>query len=303
MKKAFSFSQFLIEGGQAIKSSRRIKESEAKKTLDSIEEKLLPLLGNPRSEEEYIIIGSIGKKKNPDDTSGDIDFGISSNFVTEHFNVHSSYFLETVFEILNDELPEVLGTDNVEIKMMKGINVISIGWPIEGDFSNGTVQLDIIPISNMDWARFIFYSPDYRIEESKYKSAHRNWLFQAILSALREPKTFDENGDVLDFDSYAIRLNDGVYKNSKTYKGSTKRLKNPQTVPGQSVFITRDPKKLLDMLFGPNVKEKEVKTFEDVWKIVSSPNFIYSDKLEKIKDNLIKYLTNGGFEIPAEILK
>lgn len=303
MQKIVGFSEFLNEGGQAIKSSRRIRESEAKKTIDSIEEKLLPLLGNPKKDEEYIFIGSLGKKKNPDDTSGDIDLGISSDFVTEHFNVPSGYFLETVFEILKDELPEVLGTDEVEIKMMKGINVISVGWPIEGDFSNGTVQLDIIPISKMEWARFIFYSPDYRVGESKYKSAHRNWLFQAILSALKEPKTFDENGDVMDFDTYAIRLNDGVYKNSKTYRGVTKRLKNAQTVPGQSVFITRDPQKLLNMLFGPGVKENDVKTFEDVWKIVSSPDFIYSDKLEKIKENLLKYLTNGGFEIPSEILK
>jgi hypothetical protein len=302
MKKVIGFSDFLNEGGQAIKSSRRIRESEAEKTIDSITEKLLPLLGNPKRDEEYIVIGSIGKKKNPDDTSGDIDLGISSAFVTNHFNVSPDFFLETVFEVLKDELPEVLGTDDVEIKMMKGINVISIGWPIEGEFSNGTVQLDIIPISDMDWARFIFYSPDYRIAESKYKSAHRNWLFQAILSALKEPKTFDENGEVLDFDTYAIRLNDGVYKNSKTYKGATKRLKNPQTVPGQSIFITRDPKKLLAMLFGPDVKENEVKTFEDVWKIVTSPNFIYSDKLEKIKENLVKYLTNGGFEIPSEII-
>jgi hypothetical protein len=303
MKKVIGFSDFLNEGGQAIKSSRRIRESEAEKTIDSITEKLLPLLGNPKREKEYIVIGSIGKKKNPDDTSGDIDLGISSAFVTNHFNVPPDFFLETVFEVLKDELPEVLGTDDVEIKMMKGINVISIGWPIEGEFSKGTVQLDIIPISDMDWARFIFYSPDYRIAESKYKSAHRNWLFQAILSALKEPKTFDENGEVLDFDTYAIRLNDGVYKNSKTYKGATKRLKNPQTVPGQSIFITRDPKKLLAMLFGPDVKENEVKTFEDVWKIVTSPNFIYSDKLEKIKENLVKYLTNGGFEIPVEIIK
>ena len=302
MKKVIGFSDFLNEGGQAIKSSRRIRESEAEKTIDSITEKLLPLLGNPKRDEEYIVIGSIGKKKNPDDTSGDIDLGISSAFVTDYFNVSPDFFLETVFEVLKDELPEVLGTDDVEIKMMKGINVISIGWPIEGEFSKGTVQLDIIPISDMDWARFIFYSPDYRIAESKYKSAHRNWLFQAILSALKEPKTFDENGEVLDFDTYAIRLNDGVYKNSKTYKGATKRLKNPQTVPGQSIFITRDPKKLLAMLFGPNVKENEVKTFEDVWKIVTSPNFIYSDKLEKIKENLVKYLTNGGFEIPSEII-
>jgi hypothetical protein len=301
MNKIIRFYEFLIEGGQAIKSSRRIRESEAKKTVESIEEKLLPLLGNPKNN-DYIFIGSLGKKKNPDDTSGDIDLGISSNFLEEHLGTSSQYLLDTISEVLRDDLPDSLGVDVVEIKVMKGINVISIGWPIEGDYSNGIVQLDIIPISNMEWAKFIFYSPDYKKDESKYKSAHRNWLFQAILSAaLKEPKKYDENGDVLDFDSYAIRLNDGVYKNSKTYRGVTKRLKNPQVVPGQSSFITRDPKKLLEMLFGPGVNEEDVKTFEDAWKIVNSPDYIYSDKLDKIKENLIKYLNNGGFEIPSEL--
>jgi hypothetical protein len=309
MKKIQDFSQFsrtsnINEGGQAIKTSRRIRESEAEMTLKSIEEKLMPLLGNPKKDKDYILIGSLGKKKNPEDSSGDIDLGISSSYVTDFFGVSPDYFLETVYENLRDELPEVLGEDTIEIKLMKGINVISVGWPIEGDFSNGTVQLDIIPISNMEWAKFIFYSPDYKVDESKYKSAHRNWLFQAILSsALKIPQTYDENGDILDYDTYVIRLSDGVYKNSKTYKGATKRLKNPQTIPGKSIFITRDPKKLIDMMFGPDVREDQVKTFEDAWKLVTSPNFIYADKVENIKDNLLKYLTNGGFEIPTELTK
>lgn len=303
MGNVVRFSEFLNEGGQAIKTSRRIRESEAKKTIESIEKNLFPVLGDPEND-QYVFIGSLGKKKNPDDTSGDIDLGISSDFLQDRFETDPKNLLDTIYEVLKDDLPDYLGVDDIEIKTMKGINVISVGWPIEGDFSKGIVQLDIIPISNMEWAKFIFYSPDYKIDESKYKSAHRNWLFQAILSAaLKEPKKYDENGEVLDFDSYAIRLNDGVYKNTKTYKGATKRLKNPQVVPGQSTFVTRDPKKLLEMLFGPGVDENDVKTFEDAWKIVTSPNYIYSDKLEKIKESLIKYLNNGGFEIPTELTK
>ena len=77
----------IFEGGAAIKTSRRIREDEYPKTLDSIKELLFPILGIDQDKygEEYIIIGSIGKKKNPDDTSGDLDLGYDANlFSREH---------------------------------------------------------------------------------------------------------------------------------------------------------------------------------------------------------------------------
>jgi hypothetical protein len=184
---------------------------------------------------------------------------------------------------------------------MKGINVISIGWPIEGDIKNGIVQLDLIPISDMEWAKFIFYSPDYGKNESKYKSAHRNWLFQAILSSLKEIISKDDDGEIEDFFSYALRLSDGVYKNRKSFRGLTKRLKRPKTIGEESFLITRNPDEFVEMMFGSSVKKEDLKSFEDAWKIVSSPNYIYSDKKDEIRDNLERYLTNGGFEIPTEI--
>ena len=63
----------------------------------------------------------------------------------------------------------------------------------------------------MDWAKFIFYSPDYRKNESKYKSAHRNWLIQSILSALKEVESKDEEGNVENYSAYSLRLSDGIF--------------------------------------------------------------------------------------------
>jgi hypothetical protein len=301
--KILTYSKFqsLFEGGNAIKQSRRIMESEVPETLKSIENLLLPLIGGGQMGEEYIIIGSIGKKQNPTDTSGDIDLGIDKGYISRKFRISEDQVLEFIFKLLEDELPGVLGF-TPEMKLMKGINVISIGWPIAGANTNSeTVQLDLIPISNMDWASFIFYSPDYRIGESKYKSAHRNWLFQAILSSLKEVESFDDNGDPETYYSYALRLSDGIYKNKKTFKGVTKRLKNPQTVAGHNQFITDSPEEFLDLLFGGGVSPDDVKTFEQAWKMVKSPNFIHKDRFESIKDDLIRYLTNGNYEIPTEL--
>ncbi len=298
----YNFTNFtkIFEGGAAIKSSRPIKESEVEKTISHIKEVLFPLIGNGELDKDYILIGSIGKKKNPSDTSGDIDLGISQDFLAKQFGISPDQSLQFLFDKLSAELPEVLGYEP-DMKLMKGINVISVAWPIESDINTGTVQLDLIPISDMDWAKFIFYSPDYRKNESKYKSAHRNWLFQAILSSLKEVTKRDDNGDILDFDTYALRLNDGIYKNKKTFQGATKRLKRPETLKGQSVFVTRDPKDALDLMFGSGVKPEDVKTFEDAWRIVSSPDFVYKTKLEEIKQDLVRYLTNAGYVIPTEV--
>ena len=302
MQKVLKYNNFvsLFEGGAAVKSSRRIMEREAPGTIDSIKKLLLPILGDGEIDKDYLIIGSIGKKKNPEDTSGDIDLGVDQSFIARKLGADPNNVLETIESVLKETLPDLLGFVP-EMKLMKGINVLSIGWPIEGDVSKGIVQLDIIPLSDMDWARFIFYSPDYRYNESKYKSAHRNWLIQAILSALKEVTSTDTDGNIENFNSYALRLSDGIFKNKKTFRGATKRLKNPETIKGSSEFITRDPEELISMIFGPGISQESVNTFEKAWSIVSSPQYLHKDKKQEITDNLKKYLEKGGFEIPSEI--
>lgn len=302
MRNLIKFSDYtpLMEGGAAIKTSRRIRESEVPKTLQSIEEILFPILGGGEIGREYLIIGSIGKKKDQSDTSGDIDLGIDKKFLAKSFGVSEENVLTQLHKVLSETLHSKLGFVP-DIKLMMGINVLSIGWPIEGNESNGIVQLDLIPISDMDWAKFIFYSPDYRKNESKYKSAHRNWLFQAILSSLKEIISSDEEGNIEDFYSYALRLSDGIYKNKKSFKGATKRLKSPKTIKGETSLITRDPDEFVKMMFGEGVNKDDLKSFEDAWRIVSSPSFLHADKKDEIRDDLERYLINGDFDIPTEI--
>ena len=243
--KVLNFSGFskIFEGGAAIKTSRRIREDEFPKTLDSIKEILFPLLGIDQNQygNEYIVIGSIGKKKNPDDTSGDLDIGYDSGFFSREHGVGPKECSATVDSILRNQLEELLGFAP-EINYLKGLNIVSIGWPIEGDPQKGIVQLDLIPISSMEWADFIYYSPNYKIDESKYKSAHRNWLLSAILSARREVIDTDEAGETMDYNAPVLILSDGLYWHTKSYKGTRiPRLKNSKKLEGSERFITRDP--------------------------------------------------------------
>jgi hypothetical protein len=179
---------------------------------------------------------------------------------------------------------------------------VSIGWPIEGDPELGIVQLDLIPLSSMKWAKFIYYSPDYRFGESKYKSAHRNWLLSAILSAKRNVLASDEEGEVLDYESPVIILSDGLYLNTKSFRGKLKgRLKNPKKVEGGEKFITNDPQEFIDYTLGKGYNQDQIKTFEALLKIITSPDFPDKDKLPTIKERFLEYMERTGLPVPSEI--
>ena len=298
-----TFEQFSLinEGGGAIKSSRRIRESEVPLTLEYIKRNLIPLLGI--DDDDFIIIGSIGKKKNPTDTSGDIDLGISAKALSKSLGTSSD--LRSVGSSLNTKVMENLpiGLDeSPDVNYLKGLNIVSLGWPIEGDFKNGVVQLDLIPISDIEWAKFIYYSPDYRKNESNYKSAHRNWLFSAILATRKKVLSTDDNDEIMTYKTPVLVLSDGLYNHTKSYEGKLKnRLSKSKKIEGSEEFITNDPLEFIKFTMGKSYPIEKVKTFEDVLKIVNSPDFDLSDKVEDIKDQFIQFMERSGLEMPSEI--
>ena len=299
----FSGFAILLEGGAAIKTSRRIREDEFPKTLDNIKQVLFPMLSiDPtKANEQYIIIGSIGKKKNPEDTSGDLDLGYDSSWFAREHNITVKDVSAFTYSLLSEKLADALGFQP-EIAFLKGLNIVSIGWPVEGDVTKGIVQLDLIPISSMEWAEFIYYSPNYKIGESKYKSAHRNWLLAAILAARREVIDNDENGEIMDYNSPVLILSDGLFWHTKSYRGKLKsRLKNPKKIEGSERFVTRDPQEFIDFALGKGYTPNDVKTLEALLNIIKSPDFELSQNLQEIKDKFIEYLTRANLEIPTEI--
>ena len=298
------FGEFLklFEGGAAIKTARKIREDEFPQTLESIQNDLLPLLGidSQKLGEEYIVIGSIGKKKNPSDESGDLDLGFDGNTFSKKNGVTYKDCSKKVYEILTTDLKTVLGFEP-EINFLRGLNIVSIGWPIKGNPELGIVQLDLIPLSSMEWAKFIYYSPDYRFGESKYKSAHRNWLLSSILSAKRNILASDEEGEVLDYEAPVIILSDGLYLNAKTFRGKKGRIKTPKKIEGEQKFITNDPQEFIDYTLGKGYNQDQIKTFESLLKIITSPNFPDRDKLPIIKERFLEYMERTGLPVPPEI--
>ena len=304
MKLIHSYSKFvsLNEGGAAIKTSKSIREDEFPATFDSIKSVLLPIFGFDEDSDDYLVIGSIGKKPNPDDVSGDLDLGFEWEKVAKKLGVSGKKeVLSSLYDILKEELPEKLGFEP-EMNLMVGLNILSIGWPIKGDPKFGVVQLDLIPLSDLSWAKFAYYSPDYKKGESKYKSAHRNWLFQAILSAMKEVTAEDEEGNPLDINTYVFDFSDGLFKTKKTFRGKKGRLKNPVKVDGSPrELVTNNPQEFLNFAMGPGFNPDEVKTFESLLKAIQSPKFRDKQNREEIKNEFKRYLERTPLVMPSEI--
>jgi hypothetical protein len=311
MSKLASFLEFtknINEGGAAIKSSRSIREDEAQETIDHIKSILFPILGISPDKEftDYMLIGSIGKKINPDDLSGDIDLGYNGTDFARKNGISFKECSAFLRDLLYRELPGSLGYQP-EMKALPGLNILSIGWPIKGDEVNGIVQLDLIPVTNMNWAKFIYYSPDYRLKESNWKSAHRNWLLSAALIAQQEILDRNEEGEIMDYKKPVLLLPSGLWLHTKTYKGERykkgdlkMRLKNSQKVPGSEEFVTDDPQEFVDFALGTGYKPEDVRTFEQVLKIMTSPNFKYREFLPEIKEKFIELLNRTKLPIPPE---
>lgn len=305
LHKVLKFGTYmrLNEGGAAIKSSRNILQYEFPGTLEHLKDVLFPILGLDASpqKEEFLPIGSLGRKKDDSETSGDLDLGYDAKLFARRHQIPVEGCSTEVYNILKEKLPEVLGFEP-EIKHMPGFKIVSVGWPIQGDPSNGLVQVDLIPLSSMDWAKFIYYSPDYKRDESKYKSAHRNWLLSAILSARKNVLETDPEGEVMDYDSPVLILSDGLFWHKKSYKGTIKpRLKNPQKVSGSERFVTNDPQEFIDFTLGPGYTQDDVKTFEQLFSIITQPDFDLKDKLPEIKERYIDYLNRVKLPIPTEL--
>lgn len=299
----YTFSQFasLNEGGAAIKTSRSIREDEYPATLDSIKQILLPYLGIDENSNEYLVIGSVGKKPNPEDVSGDLDLGFEWIKTAKMLGVSTK---REVLDLLSKELKEKLPADlgfEPEMNLMIGLNILSIGWPIKGDPKFGVVQLDLIPLSDLEWASFAYYSPDYRRGESKYKSAHRNWLFQSILSARKDVITKDETGEPLDIDTYLFDFSDGLFKTRKSFQGKRGRLKNPVKVGAQRELITSSPQEFLNFAMGAGFSPDEVKTFEDLLAAIKSPKFKNKQNRSEIGREFKRYLERTTLIMPPEI--
>lgn len=228
-------------------------------------------------------LGSAGRRKNPDDTSGDIDIAILRSSLGKDKS--------SVLTKLEDF---AIGK-GYEYHRMEGLGILSIAYPIVGQ-DGSFVQVDLMCIENLNWVRWAMYSPDYRTDESQYKGGHRNWLIAAICNEHKKPMVI-RDGVNITWDSLIFSWSDCAKWVKKTLKGErSDLLKNPKKL--SETIYTRSPSVFVKFLFGDSYKPSDLLTYEDVRRALDDTRFDHNRK--KILDNFVKFLKRADLPVPDD---
>ncbi len=296
--KLLKFNDFvnehlLNEGGNAVSEARPITQAEVDGTYDYVIKKILPLLG---IEEEAIRpIGSF-KKKAPDQTSGDIDIAVSIDRIAGVNGIA----LGDVLDFIDDKMKK----SGYPPSTNKGLGQVSIGVPIEGDPKKGFAQIDLMLTDNLDFSTFMYFSPDFTKAESKYKGLYRNILLMMVIgNSKRESTKLTDKGEIEEYQSYVLRLNQGVVQVAKSFMGAKGLVKTPKLLKDQDRFISNTPEVITELAFGPNVSPSDIMTFENIWKRVTDKKFIHRDKLDSILNDFKNRILQTKVPFPTECVE
>lgn len=285
------------EGGNAVNGSP-MTQKQTKEVFNDVVKTLLSKLGLTEDGKHYSVLGSFGKK-NQDQTSGDIDIAYSIETVAGYLGISIDMVPEAICDIIKDKY----------YVYNKGTKIISISWPIPG--TNLFGQVDLMPSDNMDYSKWMYHSPDFTKAESKYKGAYRNQLLMSIIHfAKKNILSKTEKDEIIDFERYSLRLAQGVYNTTRTFRGKRKDKdgnmilkKNDSKINELDKFITNTPEEIIKIAFGDNVKRSQTMNFEDVYKLFMSKNFKHKDKRNEIITKFIHDIKQNNLPIPSEVME
>lgn len=279
------------ESGNAINDARPINQEEAQKVYGYVKKNIYPILGLDGEGIDASPIGSFGKKVS-DQLSGDIDIAVSVDKIASANNCSIQDALHKMQELL---IKAGYSTD-----MRSSFNQISVGVPIPD--SNDTAQVDLMLSTDLNWSSFMYHSPDFTKAESKYKGLYRNLLLMSIIGQSKyEVTKSTASGETEEYKAYVIQLNKGIVEVQKTFMGKKGNLvKNAIKLEGMDRFITNTPDDVAKLAVGNKYIADDIMTFESLWGIITSNDFIYKDKLKVILEKYRLELIKGKFPFPSE---
>jgi hypothetical protein len=284
----------LYEGGNAVEDARPITQAEIDKTYAFVIKEVFPIFGLT-GDGDAKPIGSF-KKKAAEQTSGDIDIAI----LAERIAGLNGISLDQVLDFLDTKLQE----NGYSTSKNRGFNQVSFGVPVEGDRKKGTAQIDFMLTDNINFSTFMYHSPDFTLAESKYKGLYRNILLMNIISnSKRETTKLTDKGEVAEYRSYVLRLNEGIVEVTKTFMGAKGLVKTPRLLKEQDKFVTNTPDVIAELAFGSDVPASEIMTFENIWRYTTSPKFIHKDKLENILMDFKNRILATKVPFPTECIE
>jgi hypothetical protein len=294
MLKFKEFVAFINESGNAIEDARPLTQAEVIATYEWVEKNIFPKIGLEGKDIDASPIGSYGKKAD-NVSSGDIDIAVSVDKLAGVNGI--------AFDEVRDWLNKKLMSMGYSTREMKGFEQVSFGVLVAGKKNNGIAQVDLMLSTNLDWSRFMYYSPNFKEAESKYKGMYRNVLLMSIVSEMfKEVSKTTDKGETEQYKQYVIRLEKGIYQVEKTFMGKKGALvKTASLLHDQDKFITSTPDEVVKLAFGEGVKPADVMTFENIWSLFTSATFIHRDKKLAILDRFKTYILSSKMPVPSEV--
>lgn len=274
------FNRTLNEGGNAIKSSSPVRGDKAL----PIAEKVIGILKGKYPETEFAPIGSVGKK-NSEQTSGDIDIAVELDFSES----------ENVTEVLKAKYPDM------EIKSMKGLRILSVGFP----YKRQVVQVDLMFFPDIELAKFFYHSPDFTKNESEFKGSVRNMLMTSILKNIPVQgyrNTTFNNGHVKDIYKYSFSPEKGLVILHQSFEGKDgQERKTKQTIKDDTVEVSKNVEEIVKFMMGEDANLSTVSSFESMVDWMRTDKFPYSDFNEHIFEDLMEYVDKQTPEFMEDV--
>lgn len=257
---------------KTFKDVDQISEKDISQIYSQVKADIIPILGN----QDTSLLGSAFKKlKN--DKYGDIDIGVHTE------NEPHKEDLERVKPLLEEK--------GFETKIHYGLSELSLKVP----FKNNFVQVDLM-FGDLEWLKFSYHSPDFTKQESKYKGLYRTMLIQSAISEINKDVEMID-GVVSGYEHYTMRLGGGLYKVKKSLIGKKGNIiKTPKIIDEN--FISCDPDFVSQKFFGVN--SHALNSFENVMRIIKSPEFYYNHFKDQILTRFEERLIRDKYEFPYD---
>lgn len=263
----------IFEGGHSVEGAEPIRGDLAKVVADEIIEKV-----KSEFKIECAALGSTGKK-GKNQTSGDIDIAVQMSWQDKDklINFVKKEFKDCPFGNIVDYL-----------------NVFNIGYKYDEDGKEKIVQVDFMFVDDVEWAQFVYFSPNFLKNESQFKGAWRSTLLRGICACTPaekvdkkyEPEYFEDGKTIKTFWKFTFSQADGLFADHKTYEGNKKPLKNPKTIKDDREYISKNIDTILHMCLGKDATRDDCNSYETLLNFIASDRYEFRsvEQLEKIKE-------------------
>lgn len=286
-----SFTEFIqesliYEGGHSIDGAEPIRGDLAKQVADEIIEKI-----KDKFDIECAELGSTGKKSK-NQTSGDIDIAVQMSWQDK----------DKLIEFVKKEFKDCSFGNIVDY-----LNVFNIGYKYDEDGKEKIVQVDFMFVDDIDWAKFVYFSPDFTKHESQFKGSWRSTLLRGICACTPVEKVdtkykteYFEDGSIKTFWKFIFSKTDGLFADHKTFEGAKKRLKNSKTIKSDRDYISKNINTILYICLGKDATRDDCNSYETLLNFIASDRYKFKsvEQLEKIKrwlfdnDDLLREATD-----------